>query len=77
LGATVSVRAEVVDIPASSVHSDREDTIDGLASAESRREMVYVVHGDHRAAVALIEAIMKHLGWNAVAPHHLEQVRLD
>lgn len=77
LGRYVAVRAEIVDIPAFSVHADREETLGWLASARSRPELVYVVHGDPPAAGALADAIGTRLGWNAVVPRQLEQVRLD
>jgi metallo-beta-lactamase family protein len=77
LGRYIAVKAEVVNVPAFSVHSDQAETLAWLRTAPRAPEICYVVHGDPAAAEALRLAIRKHLGWNAVVPRHLEQVRLD
>ncbi len=77
LGRYVPVRAEVVNVPAFSVHADQAEIITWLRSAPSRPEAVYVVHGDTAAAQSVRVQIEKQLGWNAVVPRYLEQVRLD
>ncbi len=77
LGRYVPVRAEVVDVPAFSVHADQQEIIKWLATAETPPEVVYIVHGDPPAAQALKAEITSKLGWHAVIPHHLELVRLD
>jgi len=77
LGRYVSARAEIVNVPAFSVHADQAETIAWLRTAPGRPEICYVVHGDPAAAEALRGAIRRELGWNAVVPRHLEQVRLD
>jgi metallo-beta-lactamase family protein len=77
LGRYVPVRANVIDIPAFSVHADQGEIISWLASASSKPELIYVVHGDPEAAAALRTAISRELSIDAVVPRHLEQVRLD
>jgi metallo-beta-lactamase family protein len=77
LGRYIGVRAQIVNVPAFSVHSDRAETLAWLRTAPRAPEVCYVVHGDPAAAQALHDAIRRELGWNAVVPHHLEQVRLD
>jgi metallo-beta-lactamase family protein len=77
LGRYVPVEAEVVNLPAFSVHADQREILDWLISAGSRPEVVYVVHGDPSAAEALRTAIVTELRWNAVVPRYLERVRLD
>lgn len=77
LGRYVPVRAEIVDVPAFSVHADQGEIIGWLRKAPSPPETCYVVHGDPEAAAALCREIRTQLGWNAVVPRHLEQVRLD
>jgi len=76
LGRYVPVRAEIVNVPAFSVHADQQEILDWLASAEAAPEIVYVVHGDPPAAEALRKCVEKRLKWNAVVPRHLEQVRI-
>ena len=75
-GHYVPVRAEVVDLPELSAHADADELIDWLASTPEAPEAVYVVHGEEEARPALAERITDELGWTAVAPRHLEQVRL-
>jgi len=77
LGRYVPVRAKIVNVPAFSVHADRGELIAWLRGAKRRPQVAYVVHGDPPASAALREAISHQLGWNAVMPHHLEQVRID
>jgi metallo-beta-lactamase family protein len=77
LGRYIPVEAEVVNVPAFSVHADQSEILAWLRTAPRAPEAVYVVHGDPPAAAALREEIVKQLKWNAVVPRHLEQVRLD
>jgi len=77
LGRYVPVAADIVNIPAFSVHADQSEIIRWLKTAASTPEVVYLVHGDHTAAKTLRQKITMELGWNVVVPHHLERVRLD
>jgi metallo-beta-lactamase family protein len=77
LGRYVPVRAEVVNVPAFSVHADQAEILGWLRTAPRAPEMCYVVHGEPPAASALCAAIRKQLGWNAVVARHLERVRVD
>jgi metallo-beta-lactamase family protein len=77
LGRYVPVHAEVVNVPAFSVHADREELLDWLRGAPRPPQATYVVHGEPAAAAALESAITSELGWTAVVPAYLEQVRLD
>jgi metallo-beta-lactamase family protein len=77
LGRYIPVRAEVVSVPAFSVHADRNEIIGWLQGAGRRPEVVYIIHGDPPASEALRSTIVQQLGWNAVVPRHLEQVRID
>jgi metallo-beta-lactamase family protein len=76
LGRYVTVRAEVVSVPAFSVHADRDELLAWLRSAEAPPEVVYVVHGEPEASEALCHAISRELGWTAVQPRDGECVRL-
>ena len=77
IGRYVPVRAEIVNIPAFSVHADRAEIIDWLKSAAAVPEVVYLVHGYPAASEELRATIVRELGWNAVVPRYLERVRLD
>jgi metallo-beta-lactamase family protein len=77
LGHYVAVRAEVVHVPGFSAHADGEELLAWLRGAPREPESTFVVHGEPRAATALREAVETTLGWTAVVPRYLEQVRLD
>ncbi|HUO05545.1 MAG TPA: MBL fold metallo-hydrolase [Candidatus Binataceae bacterium] len=77
LGQYVPVRAEVVTVPAFSVHADQAEIIQWLKTAPRAPKACYVVHGELAAASALRNEIQRQLKWNAIVPRHLERVRLD
>ncbi len=77
LGRYVPVRAEIVSVPAFSVHADQRETLRWLRSAPRPPDTTFVVHGEKTAAGALHDVIEQELGWTAVVPHYLERVRLD
>ncbi len=77
LGRYIAVRAEIVNVPAFSVHADQAELIEWLKTAPNTPATCYVVHGDVAAAHALSDEIRKQLRWNAVVPRHLEVVRVD
>ncbi len=77
LGRYVPVRADVVDLPVFSVHADRSELVDWLATAPAPPDTLFVVHGEAGAAHALQERVAERLGWNAVVARDGERVRLD
>jgi metallo-beta-lactamase family protein len=77
LGRYVAVRAEVVDVPAFSVHADQREIVGWLRAAPRAPDTTFIVHGEPAAAEALHAAIEQQLGWTAAVPHFMEQVRLD
>ena len=77
LGRYVAVRAEIVNVPAFSVHADQDELLGWLRSAPRAPDTAFVIHGEPSAAAALHTAIEKDLGWTAAVPRYLEQVRLD
>jgi len=77
LGRYIAVRAEVVDVPAFSVHADQHEILAWLQTAPHAPNTTFVVHGEPAAAEALHVAIEHELRWTAAVPRYLEQVRLD
>ena len=77
LGRYVAVRADVVDVPAFSVHADQREILAWLKATPRAPEVTFVVHGEPPAAAALQSGIESELGWAAAVPRYLEQVRLD
>jgi metallo-beta-lactamase family protein len=74
LGRYVPVRAEVVDLPAFSVHADGTELLDWLGTAPTEPEAVYVVHGEPEASRALADAVIDRFGWTCVVPRLGERV---
>jgi metallo-beta-lactamase family protein len=77
LGRYVGVRAEIVSVPAFSVHADRSELVGWLKRAPRAPETTFIVHGEPAAAGALHDAIERELGWTAAVPRYLEHVRID
>lgn len=76
LGRYVNVRAEIVNLPAFSVHADADELVDWVASAEREPDTVYAVHGEPAASAALAAEIHRRLDWTAAVPRLGEVVRL-
>jgi metallo-beta-lactamase family protein len=70
------VNAEVASVPAFSVHADRSELVDWLASAETAPEQVIAVHGDPEAMDSFSDAVGERLSRNILTPGHGETVLL-
>ncbi|GIW44395.1 MAG: MBL fold hydrolase [Candidatus Binatia bacterium] len=77
LGRYVAVRAEIVDVPAFSVHADREELLAWVGANPHAPEVTYIVHGEPMASQGLRAAVEEKFGWSAVVPRYQESVRLD
>ncbi len=77
LGHYLTVQAEVVNLPAFSVHADQDELLRWLGTATSAPEATYVIHGEPESSAHLRDAIEHRLGWNAVVPRLGEKVRVD
>ncbi len=75
-GRYVRVRAQVVNLPAFSVHADADEIIGWLRTVTGTPRGVYLVHGEPSAARRLADRIDDELGWMAVVPRLDEVVRL-
>jgi metallo-beta-lactamase family protein len=75
-GEDVPVRAEVVQLGASSAHADADGLIAWLRSAPEAPRRVFVTHGEPAAADALRLRIDRELGWRADVPDWLQAVDL-
>lgn len=73
-GEYVPVRAEVVELPALSVHADANELVAWVAAAPAPPGAVYAVHGEPDAAASLCSGLEARLGCPAIAPRYLERV---
>lgn len=74
LGGYVRVRAEVVTVPALSVHADQSELVDWVDGAVQEPGAIYVVHGEEAASGALADALATRLDVPCVVPKVGEQV---
>ena len=77
LGSYLTVRAEIVDLPAFSVHADRDELLGWLATDTAPPAAAYVIHGEPNSSEHLRAAIERQLGWNAVVPSYGERVVVE
>jgi metallo-beta-lactamase family protein len=70
------VRAEIASVPAFSVHADRSELIDWLASASTPPHQVIGVHGDPEAMDSFKEAVSVRLSQNVLTPGQGESILL-
>ena len=76
LGRYVRVRAEIVNLPAFSVHADADELMAWLRTASRPPQGVFVVHGELGPARTLARRIEDELDWTAIVPQLDETVRL-
>ena len=70
------VKAEIASVPAFSVHADRSELLDWLASAPSPPEQVIAVHGDPEAMDSFKESVSGRLGAGILTPGQGESILL-
>jgi metallo-beta-lactamase family protein len=76
LGRYYGVQAEVVHLPAFSVHADQAELLQWLRQAPRAPEVLYAVHGEPDPSAALVARVRDELGWPAVVPRDGERVLL-
>lgn len=76
LGHYMPVRAEIAHIETMSVHADRNELIDWIASGPDDPEMVFAVHGEPEGTSGLVALVEDRLHLPAVAPSLGERVLL-
>jgi metallo-beta-lactamase family protein len=76
-GQTVTVRAEIREVPALSAHADQRGLLDWAGGLAAAPRVVYLVHGEPAAREALGEALRSKPGWNVRLPQEGEAVELE
>ena len=77
VGRYVPVRAQIVDLPAFSVHADSAELSTWVECALPVPDTIFVVHGEPAASASLAADLSQLAGRVAVVPIHGERVRLD
>lgn len=75
-GDWIPVRAAVHSVPAFSVHADRSELLDWLATAPKPPDRVVAVHGDADASDSLVSAVRERFGWTALSPADNDSIPL-
>ena len=75
-GMSVPVRARVAKLNSMSGHADRGEIVRWLKTMPVPPQRLFLVHGEAAPMDALKATIKSELGWDAVAPRHLERVSL-
>ncbi|HEX5134023.1 MAG TPA: MBL fold metallo-hydrolase [Thermoanaerobaculia bacterium] len=76
-GETVTVRAEIRDVPALSAHADQRGLVEWSGALAAAPRAVYLVHGEPKAREALAAALRSKPGWNVVLPEEGQAVELQ
>jgi metallo-beta-lactamase family protein len=76
-GETVTVRAEIRDVPALSAHADQRGLVEWSGALAAAPRAVYLVHGEPKAREALSAALRSKPGWNVVLPEEGQAVELQ
>jgi metallo-beta-lactamase family protein len=75
-GEYVAVRAEIVELPALSVHADANELVAWATGSATPPGVVYTVHGEPDASAALCSVLADRLDRPVVAPRYLERVAI-
>jgi metallo-beta-lactamase family protein len=76
-GGMVPVRAEFVDIHGLSAHADRHGLLRWVRSAEKAPSLIFIVHGEPEAALALQALIQRELKIKCVVPRLGDSFELE
>ena len=75
-GEDVPVLAQIESIDSLSAHADYSQILEWLKKMKKIPRQVFVTHGEHEAAAAMVQHIEEELHWPARVPDYLEIVQL-
>jgi metallo-beta-lactamase family protein len=76
MGRPTRVQARIEKLNALSAHADQADILRWLGSFRQAPKRTFIVHGEPAAQDVLIAKIKSELGWDVVAPEHLQEFDL-
>jgi metallo-beta-lactamase family protein len=68
------VKATIENIEGLSSHADQHDLIEWMGKLKTSPEKIFIVHGEHDAALALQSKIKEVYGWNSSIPELNEEI---
>lgn len=77
LDTQVKVRAKIASIRGYSGHADRDQLLELVSKGCEKVKHVFVVMGEERSSLFLVQRLRDYLGLNAVAPALNEQIEID
>ena len=77
LGEEVPVNAKIVTISGYSAHKDSDALVEFVSESKDKIKKVFVVMGEPKSALFLVQRLRDYLGVNAVAPSAGEVAELD
>lgn len=77
LGQVYSVRANIVQVHGFSAHADKEEILTWLRNLKNTPRKIFVVHGEKEAAHSFKDFLTEKTGWDVMAPHYQDIVKID
>ena len=76
-GESVTVRADVRQVPALSAHADQDGLVEWVGGLRKPPRAVFLVHGEPKSRDALSAALRSKYGWTVARPEEGEAVELE
>lgn len=76
-GESVTVRADVRQVPALSAHADQDGLVEWVGALRKPPRAVFLVHGEPKSRDALSAALRSKYGWTVARPEEGEAVELE
>lgn len=76
-GVDVKVKATIAKISGYSGHADRDQLVELVAGGADNAKQIFVVMGEERSSLFLVQRLRDYLGLNAIAPEENAEVEID
>ena len=73
----IPVEAEIITMEGLSAHADYQDTLEWLSHFKTAPKMIYINHGEKKAAFSLKEKIEERFNYPCTVPRYMEEFKLD
>ena len=75
-GEIISVAAKIIQLSGFSAHADQKAILEWIAHTKHTLQKVFVVQGDEKPALALVQKIKNDLGIDALAPNYKDEFEI-
>lgn len=73
----IPVEAEIITMEGLSAHADYQDTLEWLSHFKTAPKMIYINHGEKKAALSLKEKIEERFNYPCTVPRYMEEFKLN